>query len=72
MSLGTLSENELEAWFDHLAAVFETTGREYFVRHWINDPSKSFDGRGVKRGLNERQLAHLLKIFLLLVNLPLN
>lgn len=44
MEVTTLESKELEEWFDHLALVFESTGRPYFVRHWNNDPNASFNG----------------------------
>jgi hypothetical protein len=33
-----LQEEQLEEWFDHLAAVFVNTPRQYFVEHHFNDP----------------------------------
>lgn len=39
-----LKDTEFEEWFDHLAEVFESTGREYFVRHWNNDPNANLQG----------------------------
>jgi hypothetical protein len=33
--LRSLKEEELDAWFDHLAVVFARSApREYFVAHW--------------------------------------
>ncbi|PRP81414.1 GCN5-like N-acetyltransferase [Planoprotostelium fungivorum] len=36
-----ITEDQLEAWFDHLDIVFEKTPRQYFVNHWLGDPDRS-------------------------------
>lgn len=38
LSLDTLHQEDLEAWFDHLALVFDKTGRGYFVDHFHAQP----------------------------------
>ncbi len=39
----SLREEELERWFDHCAEVFKGESREYFVRHWNNDPWRNLN-----------------------------
>lgn len=38
LTLDTLHQEDLEAWFDHLASVFDKTGRGYFVDHFYAQP----------------------------------
>jgi len=37
-----LEECDLERWFDHVAMVFEQTGRGYFVDHYVAQPVLRF------------------------------
>lgn len=36
--LERLNESDLELWFDHVAEVFATTGRGYFIDHYLAQP----------------------------------
>ena len=44
-----LKSDELEEWFDHVHTVFGTP-REYFMRHYFNDPFKRDDDIWVVKG----------------------
>lgn len=37
-----LEEGDLEPWFDHVAMVFDKTGRGYFVDHYLAQPVLKF------------------------------
>lgn len=39
--LERLHKNDLEAWFDHVAEVFASTGRGYFMDHYEAEPNLS-------------------------------
>ena len=39
LTLERLSSADLDAWFDHVAAVFSKTGRGYFVDHFEAEPT---------------------------------
>ena len=47
MEFRRLRPEELEDWFTHLVSVFalgsSKGGREYFLRHWENDPWKNLE-----------------------------
>jgi len=62
MELRTLKEGEIEQWFDHLGGVF-TTPRDYFVKHWFNDPTSSYQDILVAYDNEKGQIASTMRIF---------
>jgi len=57
----SLKEEELESWFDHCAEVFESAPREYFVRHWINDPFRDLNSIFV--AVEENKILSTVRVF---------
>ena len=62
-SVSALADDELESWFDFLAAVFAEKGtpREYFVRHVTNDPW--FDVSAIFVAKHEGKICSTTRVF---------
>ena len=61
IEIRSLREEELESWFDHCAEVFEGASREYFVRHWVNDPFRDLNSIFV--AVEENKILSTVRIF---------
>lgn len=59
----TLRLDELDKWFDHLAVVFDTTPRTYFVNHWESDPFRKIEGIQVAIDQSTGKIASTLRVF---------
>jgi len=57
----SLREEELESWFDHCAEVFEGASREYFLRHWANDPFQDLNSIFV--AVEENKILSTVRVF---------
>jgi predicted N-acetyltransferase YhbS len=56
-----LREEELPAWFDHLATVFAHVGREYFMNHWYQDPWANL--AGIEVAVRQGEIAATVRTF---------
>jgi predicted N-acetyltransferase YhbS len=61
MEFRALQAAELEAWFDHVSTVF-TASREYFMKHWYNDPWRDLDG--IRVAVDEGRIVSTVRVFI--------
>lgn len=61
MEFRALHPEELEIWFDHVGHVFSTP-RQYFVKHWHNDPWKELEG--IRVAVDDGKIVSTLRVFI--------
>ncbi len=61
MEFRALHSEELEPWFDHVGHVFSTS-RQYFVKHWQNDPWKAVEG--IRVAVDNGRIVSTLRVFI--------
>ena len=61
MEFRALRADELEAWYDYVAFAFNGS-REYFMRHWQNDPWHDLEG--VRVAVDDGQIVSTVRVFI--------
>ena len=61
MEFRALQSKELDAWFDHVAAVF-TIRRQYFMNHWYNDPWQDLEG--IRVAVDNGKIVSTVRVFI--------
>jgi hypothetical protein len=61
ITFGSLTEPELQQWFDHVASVFPQAGRDYFVRHYLEDPKADIHAIFVAR--HNQKIVSTVRVF---------
>lgn len=61
MEFRALYPDEFEAWLDHVSHVFSAS-RQYFSKHWHNDPWKDFEG--IRIALDDGKIVSTVRVFI--------